>query len=321
MKQLALCSILLISFLISIACINEESITIDGRPVTMNFYEVPEGVNHKEMAKWYAEELKEKDSLWKTGGNIEDYSDYGVILIYLGRLEEAKRVFIEIESKHPGRYSTAANLGTTYELLGKNDSALLWIKRSVAIDPTSHYGSEWLHVNILEAKIASSKLNTLFLLGTDFGNDTIPRSNKSRDDLKKLSESVYFQLSERMSFVKPKDPIVGLLLFELGNIKAIESDLVSAMKNYELAIEYGHTGKLIETRYNEFRKRLIDSNVDNEFVKKLKSGKPFVATEAEVKVEAAAEKKSRVNSSLIYIILALAGIIAAVFFILKRKKA
>lgn len=320
MKQIAFCLALLISFLIAAACINEESITIEGRPVIINFQEIPRGIYHEEYMPLYVQELKVKDSLWKAGNRIEDFSDYGVLLIYHGRLEEAKKVFIEIEARQPGRYSTAANLGTTYELLGKNDSALYWIKRSVAIDPQSHHGSEWLHVKILEAKIQKSNFNTSFLIGTDFGNDTLPKSNMSSHELDKLSKALHYQLNERVSFVKPKDEMVGLLLFELGNIKAIQSDLVTAMKIYDMAIQYGYQGKVLETRYNEFRKRLINANVDNEYVKKLKDTPAYMAPDPAVKVEAATEVPAKGSSTMLYYILALFAIIAATFFIIKRRK-
>lgn len=321
MKQFAFCLVLLISFLISPACINEESITIEGRPVIINFQEIPRGIYHEEYMPLYVKELKEKDSLWRSGNRVEDFSDYGVLLIYHGRLDEAKKVFIEIEAREPGRYSTAANLGTTYELLGKNDSALYWIKRAVAIDPQSHHGSEWLHVKILEAKIQKNNFNSVFLIGTDFGNDTLPKSNLSALDLDNLSKALHYQLNERVSFVKPKDEIVGLLLFELGNIKAIQSDLVTAMRIYDMAIQYGYQGKLLEARYNEFRKRLINSKVDSEYVKKLKETPAYVAPDPAVKVEAAAEVPAKESSTMIYYILAFIAIIAATFFIVKRRKA
>ena len=72
MKQFAFCLAFLISFLIASACINEESITIDGRKVTMNFYEAPGRADHKASAHQYEEKLKEKDSLWRTERRIED---------------------------------------------------------------------------------------------------------------------------------------------------------------------------------------------------------------------------------------------------------
>jgi tetratricopeptide (TPR) repeat protein len=137
--------------------------------------------------------LMEMDALWKSKRDLDAYSDYGVLLAYLGRYDEAKAVYEEIEKITPGRYSTAANLGTVYELLGQNDLALKWIKKAVEIDPTSHEGSEWIHVKILEAKIKGDKaLTSEFLLGINFGNDTIPESQMDSTELVKLREALFF---------------------------------------------------------------------------------------------------------------------------------
>jgi len=49
------------------------------------------------------------------------------------------------------------DLGTAYELAGKNEPALRWIREGLRRNPNSHKGTEWLHVKILEAKIEQEK--------------------------------------------------------------------------------------------------------------------------------------------------------------------
>lgn len=140
-------------------------------------------------------------------------------------------------------------------------------KKAVKIDPTSHDHSEWLHVKILEAKIGGEQLITSkFLIGTEFGSDTLPKSKLSSKKLHKLRDAVYYQLNERVSFIKPKDKIVALLLFELGNICAITDDATSTLRIYDRAKEYGYTSEVFDWRYNKLLKMQIA--VDNEYTEK-----------------------------------------------------
>ena len=48
--------------------------------------------------------------------------------------------------KYPNEYVVIANLGTTYELMGNNEKALEYIKKGMKLNPRSHNGSEWIHV-------------------------------------------------------------------------------------------------------------------------------------------------------------------------------
>lgn len=241
----------------AIACINETKALLSGQQVEGGWRDddVPVGRNLEEADEkvQFGKQLSYLDSLWKANKSIDDYSDFGVYLIYLGRYQEAKEVYHQIERTHPGRYATAANIGTIYELLGQNDSALYWIKKAVQIDPTSHMGSEWLHVKILEAKInGDAFVNSQFLIGTTFGSDIKPQTTLSDNELNKLRQEIFYQLEERMAFIKPENQIVGLLLFELGNITALTRDVTTALRIYDKAVEYGFVNDVLKKRYEHF---------------------------------------------------------------------
>lgn len=241
----------------SFACINEIRALLSGQHTQGGMWDddVPIGRDHTEddAKAHFNEQLNYLDSVWKADKKIDDYSDYGVYLIYLGRYKEAKEIYQQIEKDHPGRYSTAANIGTIYELLGQNDSALYWIKRAIQIDPTSHLESEWLHAKILEAKInGDHSVTSQFLIGASFGNDVKPQTTLNDNELNKLRQAMFYQLEERMSFIKPEDKIVGLLLFELGNITALTRDVTIALRIYDKAVEYGFVTDVLKKRYEHF---------------------------------------------------------------------
>ena len=173
--------------------------------------------------------LSELDSLYQATKEVEYLSDKGYVLIELGKYAEAIRLYLDIERVHPNRYSTASNIGTAYELIGQNKEALKWIKKAIQIDPKSHEGSEWLHVKILEAKLkGDSAINGSFLINTSFGEAPVPITGLSKDWLNILRYHLFYQLNERISFVKPKDKIVATLLFEFANILLIQQDRENA---------------------------------------------------------------------------------------------
>ena len=92
-----------------------------------------------------------------TKPTLENSNDLGVARLLTGKIDAAIALFRETEKKFPGNARVAANLGTALELKGENEEALKWIREGVLRDPSEHEGSEWLHVRILDAKIALAK--------------------------------------------------------------------------------------------------------------------------------------------------------------------
>ena len=183
--------------------------------------------------------------------SLEYLSDYGAALIYLGKYTKAKSIYEQIEHQSPDLYTTASNLGTLYELTGKPDSALIWIKKSIELNPKSHDGSEWVHIKILKFKLSDSKDYNTSILGLSFGEDEKP-TNPNNYNLKELQQHIWHQLTERSRFVKPTNLIVGNIYFDLGNILAQTRDVQSALKSYEAAKEYGFESELMNERINKF---------------------------------------------------------------------
>jgi len=242
---------------LGLCCINEYRTLLNGKvEFTDAGNAAPLGRFTQENKIYLLEQLHQADSIYKASGKIEDYSDYGAMLIYNGQYLQAKSIFLDIEKKSPGLYATASNIGTLYELLGQNDSALYWIRKALEINPNSHEGSEWIHLKILEAKNKAKGDEKYFLthniLSLDFGDAEKPE-NKNNIDLQKLRSQLYYQLNERMSFIKPPDQIVGQLLFDLGNVDAITMDVKSALQVYKVAKTYGYASDLLTKRESHFK--------------------------------------------------------------------
>jgi tetratricopeptide (TPR) repeat protein len=239
------------------ACLNGESRALKNGTILFEdmVKNVPSG--HYFHIDGFADAIIELDSLYKNTKDLDYLSDKGLLLILLKEYNQAIAIYLEIEKIEPNRYSTASNIGTAYELLGENENALKWIKKSVEIDAKSHKGSEWIHIKILEAKLKGEQFITSdFLLNTNFGTEKLPKSSLISWELANLSEELYYQLNERISFVKPKDKIVAQLLFDLANANFLLGNFDVAKNDYEMAKEYGFENNLIEERIRE-SERLI----------------------------------------------------------------
>jgi len=181
-------------------------------------------------------------------------------LIYLGKYDEAKKILLEIESKQPNIYETSSNLGTLYELTGDNKNALIWIEKALKLNTESHHGSEWIHVAILKKKLGL--ISSENILNLDFGNEETPKTNLNKEQLQKLVNDLSYQLSERNQFVKPKESIVARLYFDLGNALALNLDLESAIKAYNLSKQYGYKNPILDKRLVSFQE-IIKDNPDS----------------------------------------------------------
>lgn len=162
-----------------------------------------------------------------------------------GDISQAIKMFLEIEQKYPGQYSTASNLGTAYELNGNNTDALEWINEGIKRNKNSHWGTEWLHVKILETKIKLEQypeyLKTNWVIPLPkksiFGLWDSGTANKNLDQ---IEWALIYQLTERLVFVKPKDPVVANLLFTYSLIVAERSeDIETAVELLKWSNEYG----------------------------------------------------------------------------------
>ena len=199
------------------------------------------------------------------GNSFEDRNDYAVALMFLGRNTEALELLQKLETEKPGNYSIAANMGTAFELLGKNADALHWISEGIHRNPDSHAGTEWLHVKILEAKIAAESDTNYFknhsVLNLKAGaiGKTIEVGDHKMEP-KELMQAIQYQLTERLKFVEPPDPAVASLLFDYAALEARTGTLEGAEEILRLAREYGYPREPVTALIADYNRRIKGSN-------------------------------------------------------------
>lgn len=236
------------------ACINAVGTSHQGKLFEPAFY-VGDGLLEeltRKRAKSYW--LTETDSIVAKARNEPDFkrlTDLAISLIYHGRYDNAIRLLLSLEKRYPGHHETAANLGTALELAGHDRVALRWIRIGVQRNSQEHFGTEWLHARILEAKLAAARqpgyLDTHSVAGVRFDNATVPKIPKAMpagNDGKpvaawELNLALNYQLRERLQFVEAPDPVVANLLLDWANLNLAGGPIESASVLYALAFEYG----------------------------------------------------------------------------------
>ena len=168
-------------------------------------------------------------------------SDYAWYELRVGDKKRSLLLLEELYKQYPNEYNIVANLGTAYEVNGDNNKALELLKKAVEINARSHFNSEWIHIKILEQKIAAqpdfTKIMNLDI--KDFAawlSDHKYQFQQAPDSLKK---QLAYQLHERISFINPPDPVIAQLVLDFADIVAKHDGHAAALPFYEYAAVYG----------------------------------------------------------------------------------
>jgi hypothetical protein len=164
--------------------------------------------------------------------SFEDRTDYAVALMCVGRAPEAVKILVALEVERPGVYTTAANLGTAYELTGNLEAALKWISTGIERNPASHQGSEWLHVAILRTKLNLRR--DAAWLETHSVLDLADRREPAE-----IVQAIDYQLGERTQFVAPEDAVVCDLYYQAALNVQGEKAAERRVKYLQESLRYG----------------------------------------------------------------------------------
>jgi hypothetical protein len=249
------------------ACENETGADRFGKPIGLDtpVYVLKDqmtyGQRRTELVGWADRVLARA----RENPDFSNLNELAVVTTRLGRPKPAIRLLLALERQWPGRYETATNLGTALELAGADAVALRWIREGIRRNPGSHEGSEWLHVRILEAKVAGKIGSSM--LGLDYGyapTPQLPGALPAGNDGKpvaspaQLARHLVVQLGERVQFVPPRDPVVAALFFDWGNVELASGSLQYADVAYDFARRYGHADAALLARRHAEVKRLLD---------------------------------------------------------------
>ncbi|HXP50352.1 MAG TPA: tetratricopeptide repeat protein [Bacteroidia bacterium] len=176
--------------------------------------------------------LKKLEARLKKEKNYMLLSDYALCLLKLGKAKEAVAVFAELYKHYPNDYKIAANLGTAYEVNGQVDSAMKYIRRDMQLNPNDHEGSEWIHVKVLETKLALQK-DPSYL-----NNHSVLQLTEQQKKDSNVFNQLFIQLEERFPFSPGPNAIMVSLFTDLGDITANIKSVEHARAYYLMAEKY-----------------------------------------------------------------------------------
>lgn len=217
--------------------------------------------------KFTLDKLKELERSLLINYNYQEHSDYAMLLSRISKVKEALKILERLNEEHPEEYILMANLGTLYELNGKLDEALYWIKKAIKKNPDSHHRSEWVHVKILEAKINIREnpnwLKQNHILDIDFSKyNGKPLRPEKLKELEKLERHIAYQLEERIPYTPNPNPIVFQLLMDFAELAKLD-DLYSSQMAYHFALLFIEDSKKknkIETEIIRLDKLILKYN-------------------------------------------------------------
>lgn len=169
-------------------------------------------------------------------------SNKALALMKLGKTRDARIILEPLVKRNPNEYSMAANLGTVYELSGELDSALKYISKGLKLNPNSHGGSEWIHVELLKAKIKRKRdyyyiqqnpIISKKLLESKI--DTVRRGYRRSP---KILEDIYRQVKTRAAFTPAPNEVICNLLLTAGDYAKKYDSYENAFMAYAYAIKY-----------------------------------------------------------------------------------
>jgi len=251
--------IILLIPLLTQACLWLEGTTIDG-----SHKQFADEIVSSMFLKISQETTAQKnfeDKFHREENQTEEY--LALQNIMNGQYDQGVERLLKIEQKHQNLYSTASNLGTAYELKGDIPLAIQWIAEGIKRDANSHYGTEWLHLLILETKLELKnnptllKNNHIINLPKKFNETTLISIKGKNYSLKSIRNALFYQLKERLIFVKPKDEVVADLLYTFAKIEEQTTVVEEADKLLMMAKEYGFDNqKEIDAIYKSINKSI-----------------------------------------------------------------
>ena len=136
---------------------------------------------------------------------FENQNDKALASLRMGKTEEAIAILEQLNKEKPNEYKVIANLGTAYELAGRNKEALQYIRRAMQLNSQSHQGSEWFHIQVLEAKLQNKPANWWI-------NHPVLHFDQLQKDEETIISDVVYQLKERLPFTPRPDLMMAAIL-------------------------------------------------------------------------------------------------------------
>ncbi len=166
-------------------------------------------------------------------------NDLVIALLYAKRTAEALTLSTQLLAKYPEDYNVVITHAAALELSGRPADAIPFMKKAIGLNPDSHRGSEWIHLNLLEQRVRGTVPSDPWsLIGVDLRPDSALMAPDSVD-LRQLAKQVHYQVNDRLFFTPANDPLFGALLFAYADLLELCKFRNQAKLARERAASYG----------------------------------------------------------------------------------
>ncbi|MBK8498031.1 MAG: hypothetical protein IPL52_04250 [Flavobacteriales bacterium] len=168
-------------------------------------------------------------------------NDMVIAYLFAKQFSSALALSTRLVAKYPQDYNVVITHAAALELNGQVADAIPYMEKAIALNPGSHKGSEWIHLNLLRQRLkGDSGVSPWALIGVELRPDST-LVEPDGVDLKSLVKQVHYQVNDRMYFTPDHDPLFGALVFAYADLLHLNGYRNQAKRAYELAAAYGYT--------------------------------------------------------------------------------
>lgn len=183
---------------------------------------------HKKSSKRIGYKIIAKD---------DDLAKLGLKNIYLQNFETALDNLEKAYALDSMNYVVASNLAAAYEFNGKPKLATKFIRKAMELDSTSHFGTEWLHLYIIENKMGLKDKLFSDMIKYNGLKTTVGIDGKYYN-VKQIIKAINYQLKERLLFVKDKSNQIADLLYVYGRICEMKNQTYKCKEVFDFAKKF-----------------------------------------------------------------------------------
>ena len=223
-------------------CGNEYGYSLSGARIYTRYFYLAEGMDKFDIPK-INERLEElKTKLSNDPSNYRTLSDIAANLMKIGKADSSVKILEKLIADYPNEYNVIANLGTSYELTGELDSAYKYIARGLELNSSSHRGSEWIHLKILEAKLKDKDspgwIRRYPIITVEDLIERRDASTSQRSFTYQVNNHFFYQIRTRAPFTPAPNLVIANLLTTLGDFHEAEGTYENALLAYTYALRY-----------------------------------------------------------------------------------
>ena len=241
------------------SCGNEYGHSLDGRRIHTRYFYLSQRMLHFDTEEIH----KRLDALTlkvQSGKeSFKNWSDISVNLMKLGKVDSAIRILLPLIEEHPNEYNLLSNLGTCYELNGNLKKALEYISKGYEINPSSHSGTEWIHIKILKAKIKEKNAPGWLNQNSIIEISKLPRryfDRRNPRSIEKINRSFFYQLRTRAPFTPGPNKVMANLLETFGDFNREYGTYENALLGYIYALDFQESNWM----YRKIKAKIKDLN-------------------------------------------------------------